>query len=85
MAIITESGIIIDSGNPTIFVDDATFNDFLKNPKKAIAFRNTYGENLCIGRLGQKDDTGIYQEQPVVDETINYDDKEKGGAFYGYI
>lgn len=85
MAIITKDGILLDSGTPSMFVDDKTFDDFLKNPRKAIAFRNTYGENLCIGRLGSQDSVGVYAEQEVVDKTDTLDDREKGGVYYGYV
>ena len=32
MIIITENGIIVDFGKPTMFVDDNDFESFLNNP-----------------------------------------------------
>ena len=60
MIIITENGIIVDFGKPTMFVDDNDFESFLNNPDEAVLFRNSFGEDICVGRLGQKD---VYKRQ----------------------
>lgn len=85
MIIITKDGIIVDFGKPTMFIDDKDFDTFLDNPKEAVNFRNEYGEDVCIGRLGQKDTEGVYQEKNVKDGTVNLDDRRAGGVFYGYV
>ena len=85
MIIITKDGIIVDFGKPTMFIDDKDFETFLDNPKEAVNFRNEYGEDVCIGRLGQKDTEGGYQEKNVKDGTVNLDDRRAGGVFYGYV
>lgn len=85
MIIITKNGIIVDVGKPTMFVDDNDFEAFLNNPDTAIHFRNDYGKDVCIGRLGQKNTNGVYQEKCVKDGTINLDDRRSGGVFYGYV
>ena len=68
-----------------LFIDDKDFETFLDNPKEAVNFRNEYGEDVCIGRLGQKDTEGVYQEKNVKDGTVNLDDRRAGGVFYGYV
>lgn len=85
MLIITEAGVIVDSGNPSLFVEDEVFLSFLKNPERAIKFRNSYGKNLCVGRLGKKNDDGIYEEKQSIDSTNKLDDNIHGGVYYGYI
>lgn len=85
MIIITENGIIVDFGKPTMFVDDNDFESFLNNPDEAIMFRNSFGEDICVGRLGQKNTNGVYQEQNINDGTKNLDDRIAGGVFYGYV
>lgn len=85
MAIITEKGLTIDFGTPTMFVDDNTFSEFLEDPSKAIEFRNIMGKNICVGRLGQKNEVGVYCEKAIEDKTLNFDDNVKGGSFYGYV
>lgn len=84
MMIVTEKNVTIDTGTPLMFVSDDTFDRLLKNPKKAIELRNAHGKNICLGRLGELDDTGVYNEQtPKVIE--KYDDCQGGVFFYGNI
>lgn len=85
MIIITENGIIVDFGKPTMFVDDNDFESFLNNPDEAVLFRNSFGEDICVGRLGKKNTNGVYQEQNINDGTKNLDDRIAGGVFYGYV
>lgn len=84
MMIVTENNVMVETGTPLMFVTDDMFDKLLKNPNKAISLRNTYGRNLCLGRLGELDNEGVYAEK-APNVHAKYDDCEEGVFFYDYI